>query len=387
MSSFTPTGITIDRMEDIFDKIIADLKSYWGDNIKTDPQSSIGARVTIFSEAIADQNELIEAVVSAFQPSKATGVYLSELVKLNGITRNEAEFSTVALTLTANSAGTTVPAGSLVADPDTGVQFAIDSPVVIPPSGIALGISATAVDSGPVVAEAGTLTQIVNPVYGWALVNNPADAIVGFNEESDTELRARREVAASQTASSGVRGIYTAIADIQEVTDVYVHDNKGTTTDSFGVPAGHIWAIVEGGSNADIAEAIFSRLAAGIGMFGSTTHLLADAVTGQTYAIKFSRPTEVDIYISMTLEKSSSYPGDGDDQIKDAISDWFDDVQKIAKDVEWSRLFDPINSIPGHTVSELYIGFTTNPTGTANLPISINEKAVIDIGDISITGI
>jgi uncharacterized phage protein gp47/JayE len=386
MSEFTPDGIVIDRLDDIFNALIADLKSFYGENIKTDPKSNFGGLSTIWSEAVADQNELIEAVVSAHSPSKASGVFLSELVAFNGITRNEAEFTTVPCNLIANTAGSTVPAGTIFSDPVTGNQVALDSEQVIAPSATELA-SCTALTEGPVEFEVNTITKIETPVYGLESVNNPAKAITGRNEESDTELRARRWQAATVTASTNDGAIFKAIADIQETTDVKVHSNKTPDIDSFGVPPGQIWAIVEGASDADIAKAIYDHTSAGIGWFGSVTEPYIDPDSLDSYDIKFSRPDYNDIWIIVNLTKNpefGEYPGDGDDQIKQNIVDYFDEFQKLSIDVVNSRLYTPINLVPGHSIDSVLIGLSSPPTLENDIPMIINQKAITELAKITV---
>ena len=54
MSSFDETGYTIDRYDDILNALIADLKTAFGDNIKTDPDSAFGQLARIVTEIVAD---------------------------------------------------------------------------------------------------------------------------------------------------------------------------------------------------------------------------------------------------------------------------------------------------------------------------------------------
>lgn len=386
MSSFGPDGYTIDRLEDVFQALIADLKVFYGDNIKTDPKSNFGGLSTIWSEAVADQNELIEAVVSAHSPSKAAGIFLSELVAFNGITRNEAEFTTVPCNLTANAAGSTVPVDTVFSDPVTGGRVSLDSEQVIAPSATELA-SCTALEPGPIEFEADTITKIETPVYGLESVNNPANAIPGRNEEKDTELRARRWQAATVTASTNDGAIYKAIADIQESTDVKVHSNKTPDVDSLGVPPGQIWSIVEGASDADIAKAIYDHTSAGIGWYGDVTEPYIDPDSLDSYDIKLSRPDYKNVWIIIGITKNSEYgeyPGDGDEQITQNLIDYFDEFQKLKIDVSQSRLITPVNLVRGHTIDYLKIGLTPSPTLEDDIPIIINEKAITDADKITV---
>jgi uncharacterized phage protein gp47/JayE len=350
---------------------------------KTDADSVFGQLARIWSEAVADVNESIEGIVAAYNPQAAEGAFLSALVLLNGIDRNEAEYSTVTVQCTANAAGCTIPAGSLVSDPAVGEQFETDSQLILGASASG-NVSATAVNAGPISAAAGTLTQIDTPIYGWESVTNPAGAVEGADEETDTELRVRREAAAERTGLNNVAAIYTAVADIDAVDQVTVYQNTGVATDANGVPPQHVWVVVLGGADQDIAAAMFGTVAAGIGMHGDTPVVYADPISGDNYTITFERPDDLAIYIDVEVTKDADYPVDGDDQIEDAIIAHFED-QTIGEDVEYSRLYTPINSIPGHYVTSLKIGTSPSPSGTTNVAVDPDEIAVTDAAKITVT--
>jgi uncharacterized phage protein gp47/JayE len=313
------------------------------------------------------------------------GAYLSALVLLNGIERREAEFSSVTLQCTANAAGATIPANSLVSDPAIGEQFKTDSLLVVAPSASA-NVSATAVNAGPISAVAATLTQIDSPVYGWESVTNPSGAVAGQDEETDTELRVRRQIAAERTGLNNIAAIYTEIANIDAVSQVTVYQNAGTVTDANGVPPTHVWAIVLGGADQDIAAAMFGTVAAGIGMHGDTPVVYPDPITGASYTITFERPDDIAIYIDVNVTKNDDYPADGDDQIEAALVAHFAD-QEIGEDVEYSRLYTPINSVAGHYVNTLKIGTAPAPSGTTNISIDADERAVTDVAKITVTSV
>ena len=386
MSSFTPDGIIIDRLDDIFEKIIADLKSAWGDNTKSTPDSVVGSLVTIFSEAIADQNELIESVVAAFQPSKAVGVFLSELVRFNGIDRNENRFTQVVLDCTADPAvPTTIPIDSIVEDPTTGIQVRTVAALTVP-AGSTLPVTAEAIDEGAIVIEPNTMTKIVTAKFGWIAVTNPAAGDTGQSEESDPALRVRRDVASQKKASCGVAAMFTAVFDIIDVTDVAVNQNNGTTVDPFGAPPGSMWVIVEGGLEDDIKVAISEHVAGGISTFGAITTIYNNPVTGYAETIRYSRPTLRNTWLVVDMTKSTEYPGDGDDLVTQAIIDYFDQYQVLGADVVNSNLYSVVNTATGFTASinAIYQGFAASPTSDADLLVAINEKAITDETRISV---
>lgn len=395
MSTIDENGIVIDRFDEVKAGIDADLKAAFGEGIKLSADSVFGQLSAIIAERVSDQNELIELVAQIFNPQATPGVFLSQLVKINGIDRNEAVFSTVSLSVTANTAGSTIPAGSTVSDPAVGEKFAIDSTVVLLP-GQTKSVSATAVNAGFIEAPAGTLTKINTPVYGWASVTNPADASPGALEESDQELRIRRDIAAQGGGSANAAAIYTALLEVTGVDLAAVYENKTSLTDSRGIPPHSIWAVVRGGADADIAEVLLDKTAAGAGWYGSTTVPFADPITGETYDVKFSRPTEIPIYITFVLSKGASYPSNGDELIAENTVKFFDgefylnnvllEPFGLSDNVVASRLYTPANTVQGHSITEIRIGTAPNPVGSADIPIAPDELAGTDETKITVLG-
>jgi uncharacterized phage protein gp47/JayE len=249
-----------------------------------------------------------------------------------------------------------------------------------------------------VTATASTLTQIDTPVYGWETVTNPADATVGQSEEADSALRLRRQLVAEGSGTASVEAIFRAVSDLDEVAEAQVYDNVTPTTDADGIPAHGIWVVVDAAVgaaiDAAIAEAIFDTKGAGIAMKGGTTVAHTTAL-GYSYDIKFDRVIDKDVWIEVDLTTDSNYPADGDDQIKQAIVDYFGGIFELTDgtfaagfgtgdDIIYSRLFTPINSIQGHEVDALRIGFTASPVGTSTLPIAKGEKGATALAKITV---
>ena len=375
-----PTGLTVDSYEDLVTTLENLLKAAFSPNVKLTPDSVFGMLINIFALMLAEQNEALEQLAGSLDPQSAAGAFLSRLVLLNGIQRAESEYSAVSLTCTANTVGATIPAGSLVSVPATGYQFATDAQLILAPSASDT-VSATAVEVGAITATAGTLKQIDTPIYGWASVTNAAAATVGQQEESDETLRLRRQVVAERTGTCSTSAIYAAITDVTGVTEALVLENNTQFTNSDGVPPTTIWAIVNGGSDADVAEALYTHVGAGVGYYGTTTVVHVDSVTGNSHSIKFSRPSDVSIYITVNVTPDSTYPADGDTQIEDALIAYFDGFT-ISDDVIYSRLFTPINTVAGHEIDSLYIGLAAVPTGVVSLVMGNSQIAVTTATEI-----
>lgn len=393
-STIDSTGAQLDSLSECIENVKTRFKSKFGDNIKTDDQSLFGALASVIGEMVSDQNDLILQVINARNPQGAQGSHLANIVQFNGVTRRSPDYSTVVLKVAALQSGCTIPAGSLVQDPDdSSIEFATDSLLTV--ASLASGtVSATATTAGATVAVAGTLTKIVNPLYGWGAVTNEAAAVPGRAVETDTDLRYRRKKVSRQTGEQSLPKIYAALTNIDEIGRVVVFENKTSWTDENGQIPHSVWAICQGGSDAEIAAALFANTSAGIQWHGSESVTYADPTTGREYKIRFDRLTEIPIKIYIRNARTSTYPADGDDQIKQAIIDYFDGafVQSdgetnvgfgVADDVSYFRLLTPINSIGGHTVKEFLIGIGT-ADGSSDISIGQYELATIAAEDITI---
>jgi len=85
-------------------------------------------------------------------------------------------------------------------------------------------------------------------------VTNPLAAVVGIDEETDQELRVRRNRSLETPQSSSTGRMFTALANLPNVTDVAVYENDTDVTDADDIPAHSLWVVVEGGAVADIVE-------------------------------------------------------------------------------------------------------------------------------------
>lgn len=387
MSEFgvSSTGFNRKRLDLLLEEINAEMKSVFGDNLNVSPESPDGQVNGVVSESNANLWEIAEEAFNAFNPSAANGVALSNLVQLNGITRSAATSSRANLTLTGTT-GVTVPAGSLVSTSDTGDQFSTEEDVTF--VGGTVNVFASAVVTGPINAVAGTLTVIDTPITGWDTANNSADATAGTDEETDVELRVRREQSVARDAQAIIDAIFAEVRAVSGVTQVTVLENDTDSgPDANGLPAHSVGVIAVGGIDESIAEAIFLKKTLGATTFGSTT-IPVDDEQGIPHDISFSRPTKIDIYVTVNLTTFSDYPVTGDEEIKQAIIDYANGDLILGRgfnlgdDIINSELYTPVNSIRGQTVDSLLIGTSAAPTGSADIPIAITEIGNFTIDNI-----
>lgn len=268
-------------------------------------------------------------------------------------------------------------------DNDLDFDFTVDSNLDI--EEVASAGDFTATLTGAYTLPANSLDTIVTSVTGWNSVDNPSAGITGRAIETDAEFRLRREQSVSGIGNATEEAIRSNLLnDVDGVTAVAIYSNRTDTTDSEGRPEHSFECVVEGGTDADIAQKIWDTQPAGIKSYGNTTVYVTDT-QGYVHAIKFSRSVNEYIFVKVKrdLYNEETYPADGDDAIKDAIVAWSLNTSNIniGKDVIRQRLSTPVYEVPG--IEDIEITLDSNPTlphtpsySATNIIIADREKAI-----------
>lgn len=226
-------------------------------------------------------------------------------------------------------------------------------------------------------AEIGYLAFDANAVEGTLQDRLYAlNGIVRQEGESDADFRNRRGTTLEAAGNGTVEAIQAAIVnDVADVSQAIVYENKESTTSPDGISPYAILAVVLDGDSDEIAQKIFEEVCAGTPTDGDITIPVIDS-QGISHDISFSRPGDVNIYIEVNITVDSDFPVGGAVSIRDALVAYGGDLE-IGQDVVYSRLFTPINSVPGHQVDSLYVDIVDPPAGTANITIAVDEIARI----------
>lgn len=391
MAGLTPSGFETKAVGDILDDLEAEQRAQISPSLNLSTTSVLGQLNGIFAAALAELWQLAQSVYSAFDPNASQGASLAALATLTGTVKRPATKSTV--TATVNLDGlTTLPMGSVASVSGNPAARFLTLAAVSNLGGVPANFSVAmeAETAGPVVALAGTLTIIAEPVTGWNSVTNALDAVEGKAEETDEELRLRREVelrAAGATTTGAIRS--DLLRDVPFVTAVQVYENDTDYTNVDGVPPHSFEAVVRGpdvptaADNQAVANEIFQSKAAGIQSYGTTIKIVEDS-QGFEHTIKFTRPTIRNVWLTFNVTVDDTiYPVDGDAQIKQAVADFGDETYKGGDDVILAALCVPVFSVPG--VLDIVItnaGFAPAPVGTVNLAIGVREVADLDTSRI-----
>lgn len=375
MTQITSTGIERTRLDQRLADLIADYKAIYGEDIQVNPDDLDGEWLGIMAERLADNDELVEAVYNSFNPNGARGLQLSRLVQLNGIKRIAGDYSVVGLTVV-GTIGTFIPAGKVVGSTNSAQQWGTLTDVTIGSTGQAT-VNASPLDKGPITAAAGTLTEILTPIFGWLTVTNPVKAIIGRLEETDEELRARRKLSTSYPGQGFTDAIYAALANLNGVRQVRAYENDQLTVDANGQTPRTLHCVLEATStDAEIGKVIYLNKPVGTPTIGSTEVPVMDS-QGIAKAIRFSRAAHVPVYIRVNVTKSIGYPPNGSDLIKEALVA-YGLTLKIGETLVTSRLYNPVNTVPSHTVTTILTS-TLNQSNVNISNIAVTYAQLVDI--------
>lgn len=300
------TGVTIKTQAELIADYTAAMTAIYP-GIDLDPDSSDGQEMNIQIQATLDQEDRLLQLNSSFDPDQAVGAQLDSRCAMNGIQRQAGTFTLQnismifdrALDLPGLDGSINDPAGTgyTVTD-NNGTQWILSSSQVVAGAGTFV-YQFRAKNQGPVVSLPNTITTPVTVILGVLGVNNPTTfTSLGQTEETDAQLRIRRQKSVSLGGSGFVDNMLAALENVVGVTAAFVNENTTDAIDGDGTSGHSVWCIVNGGAPADIAAAIYSKRSGGCGMRGSVTHTVTQ-LDGTFFIVKWDIVTPQNLYIQI----------------------------------------------------------------------------------------
>lgn len=383
----TSTGFVPKRLADVKASLVAKLQAITdseGNTVSVDLEDStlISQFTNIIAEEISEGWEMAGLLATQFDPRYNTGPFQSGTVQINGIFRRASVRTQLTVTL-AGTATTLIPAGTLIATSDNLHTFTIDADAIIGGGGT-VSATATSTETVPVVVANSASMNIQNPIAGWLTVVCASTAVAGSAEETDEELRIRQQASTQVTAQRETEAILANIQNVDGVTFSAIYENPETSPqDTKGIPIGAICAVVQGGADADIAQAIYDRMSCMTLTHGSTTETI------ELVDIKFQRPADVPIYIKVSVtERGTGFPTSTyETLVKAALMAYSVDPTngfKPGQSVFASELVACVNAITGVVVTALTVSNDDNTFG-AEAVIDWDEIATLADTNIDVT--
>lgn len=214
--------------------------------------------------------------------------------------------------------------------------------------GIVQGIvDLEALETGPIDAPIGTLNIIDTPVSGLDRTINTESTTIGRNRETDVEFKARRKETLAVGGNATLEAIRSRILNLEGVTNAYIFENDSLIDDGDGRPGKSYESVIDGGETLLIAQTIWRSKPAGIRTHGTISQAVLDSQR-VTRTIRFSRPTQIAIFLSLDLTVDPAvFPANGGLTAKNLILSW-GNALGIGQDViVYPLLVAQVASVPG----------------------------------------
>lgn len=389
------TGVIIPDTADLQTEIEGEYKTALQDpNLPTDPELPQGALIVAETNARSAVVANNAAVANQFNPNESGGRFLEALCRLTGLEPPIATPTLVRGVSITGVSNTTVPALSLckpTTDPNAPL-FQTTSAVTIL-AGVGT-VDIQAVDPGPTPASPVGAWVIVSDVLGWETIDITSGEItIGTNKLSDAALRTLR----NQTL--GLNGVGLAESTISALNDTpgvqslqFLENVQGTTQTISGISlvAHSIWVCVSGGTDNDVATALLGAKGLGCNWNGATTVNITDPSSGQTYPVKFDRPTQITTYIRVTYKAASVSGADMTDAIVTAVLDYANGVSVVGPGLGVGVDVSPFEiaaavaaEIPGMFITKVEQSTDGITYVTTDLTVALDHIAIVAATRIS----
>lgn len=391
----TADGLEVKTRQEIVNDLSDAFREIYGADINLDQNSPDGQIIGILAQLGVDLRELAVQINNGFDPDRALGRVLDERVVINNIERVGATFTTIDINITVDRTVTLaglddkfndIDGTGFTVQDDSGNQFILVDTETITAGTHSLTFRAR--DIGQVETTIGTITNPVTIVLGVTAINNPvAPTNIGQNEETDAQLRVRRQRSVAQSANGYLNGLLGLVLSLDGVTDAQIYENYTNTTDSDGIPPHCIWLIVEGGSNQDIGNTIYERKSYGCDMKGEV-EVNITTPSNALFVAKFDRPTPENLYVRFEIKRTSPIHIFDETIIKDYIEE--NVLYNIGDFAETSRLTtSAVLAIASQGGGGVPINMEISDDGYSwvdylEVP-SLDAKWVIDADNIEIT--
>lgn len=384
----TSAGLITKDITEIISDLETAFKAIYGADINLDQDSPDGQLIGIFAQAVADLLDVLRQVYNSFDPDSAEGVVLDARVAINGIERNGGTYTITPVEITVDRALTlpglnTDPDAPFAVVDDAGNQFYLQEQQIIVGAG-SYDYDFRAAELGEVQVLQNTVTAQATVIVGVTGVNNPDPlGVLGQDEETDADFKIRRQASLAVGSTNSLDSMTANLLDLANVSDVYVHENFTGSTDGYGAVEHSMWAIIEGGAVADIAQIIYSKRSAGCDMNGAVTENVLRP-NGEYFPAQFDRPTYDAIHIHFTLTAKVSGASYVAADVKTALVAALDyTLFEPATSAEIINLLEDI--VPDFIPTLVEV--STNDADWFEIlsPTSPQEKFTIATGNITIT--
>lgn len=305
---------------------------------------------------------------------KATGTDLDDILSNFRFSRKQSSKATGTWTTSNSTPNTVVAIGALTVERATdGITYKNTNAVTI--NSLGVGVFEIECETSGTIGNCDIreIDKIKTPVAGIVSGSNTATLQDGQDQETDLEYLARYLETTSSDSYWNLDGIYSEILKVDGVTSAFVSCNRENIVDSNGwEPHSRVY-VIEGGTNQDIAEAIYKKTDRAIQEMGDVEVIVQD-IQGNDRIVKFYRPTNQTIFFKVSVLPTGLVIT----QITDKIKEYINSV-KVGGLITQTNAIEAVRSagyLTGTGIQSLEVRFASGGTGFYNptLQLKYNKK-------------
>ena len=379
-----PNGFYCPNVQDVLGSVVNDQHQYVSADLDTDPDSPDGQNNGIFADRLAGAWDALRALDAAQSRDGAEGDLLRRQGVMTGTVWGAATTTKVQAYCILTT-GTTLVAGtslaSIAGKPD--VLFTPVTDYTAATDGT-FAVLFESVETGPIPCPAGAsgLTVIATPTTGWTGVSNSLAGVLGALAQTEAQFRLSQEEDLTRAGSSTALAMAVDVEQVAGVLSCKVLENYTDWLDGQGLPPHSVEFVVyqDGSASAALPKAIWEAKPAGIPTIGGISGTFTDS-TGTVRTVHWSEVAQRPVYLSYGLTTGTGYVGDS--ALKDFVVSTL--TGKAGPGIPLIALTAksaPLTLAGVLDVPTFYLGFSTSPSGTANLTIGTREIATFDVARV-----
>ena len=413
--SFTPAGLAIPANQDVLAGVQADWVAAFaliGKALNTELTTAQGQLQTAQSFMLSDAYAVMAQLIANVDPLTSQGVFQDALGRIYFLTRQSATFATVAATVY-GTVGQVLPAGAQARSNTDGTLWTTQNDVTFGSAGTAaVTFQATVAGAAP-TAAAGAL-RIYQQLPGWESVVNSVASSPGVDVEGRQSFEQRRADSVSIGGNGTANAVRAAVANTTGVSDVFVYNNGSDSAITYGstsypIPAHSIAVCVTGGTDADVAMAINSKLDCGCGLPTAAgqgtliTYTVQDTVNYDppypAYQVRFVRAAAKPVYLTIQVANLPTLPANYQTLVQNAVAAAFANGYlspdgtislpraRIGGEIVAAGFAAPILALGNITPVSLFISYTALPSSGTSVTLGIDQQPVCLAANINVVAV
>jgi uncharacterized phage protein gp47/JayE len=392
-NALTATGLQTKTAQELISELTTAYQAIYGADINLSSDTPDGQMMRIFVQAVLDLEDLLAQIYNNFDPDLAYGKILDQRVAINGIQRKAGTYTTTSVTVVCSQSVTLQGLDLYPDDPYTiadnsNTQWYLETSTTL--SAGTHTVVFRAKDPGATLTIPNTITIPVTVVIGVTSVNNPTSYLtLGLDEETDAELKVRRQKSVSIGSQGYLQGMLAALNNINGATSVSVYENTTGSPDAYGLPSHSINVVVGGAVEPeDVANVIYQKRNAGCGMFGSQSYNITQ-IDGSVFTVLWDVVTPEPIYLSFNVSSINGTTAPLASLIESELPNlWVPSVNEAVDITKLGTFVQQIDPNSFVTINSGSQGFSlTGSGGWANKlsPTARKNQFVLSSANISIT--